>query len=375
MKLQGIIMAAAVVASAVTTGIAEAQTTIPIGAPDRIIEHQIPMFRLDTRALKQSTDAGPGDTSQGSPRHVHQPDFASALNNLPAGGVLDESRVVPDVTWGAITATGWYPPDPDIAVGPSHVLEVVNSSIAWFDKATGANKVQQTAGTFFSGVAQTTFIFDPKCFYDRANGRFVLLFLEKNDASQISNLLIAVSDNADPNGTWYRYRFDSKWTNTSGSYWLDYPGFGYSNGAYVVSGNMFGFTSGFAGAQLIAIPSAPLLSGGAASVVRLIDSGGASVQMAEVVDAGGTTAYGVSRSGTSTLRVYAIQNPDLTTATWTSASVTVPSNSSPTSEATSTGGYTLDTIDGRVFNAVWRGGRLVTAHSSTPTSGAPVAVR
>jgi len=360
--------------SLVVAANAGAQSIMPIGAPDRIQEHTIPMFRLDTRALKSGADNGPAEP-QGTPRHVHQPDYASAVNDLPFGGLIDEGRVASNPSWPGVGATGWYPPDPDIAVGPAYVLEVVNSSIAWYDKATGAKINQQTAATFFSGVAQTTFIFDPKCFYDRLNGRFVVLFVEKNDPSKISNVLIAVSDDSNPTGVWYRYRFDATlFINTTG-YWLDYPGFGYTNGAYVVSGNMFGFSAGFAGVQFLVIPSAPLLTGGAASVSYLRDSSGASVQMAEVVDAGTSTAFGVSRSGISALRVYAIQSPQTTSPAGVYANVAVPTNSSPASDATSTNGKLLDTIDGRVFNAVWRGGRLVTAHSSTPTSGAPVAVR
>ena len=35
-----------------------------------------------------------------------------------------------------ISQTPWNPPDPSLAVGPDHVLEVVNMSIAWWDKKT-----------------------------------------------------------------------------------------------------------------------------------------------------------------------------------------------------------------------------------------------
>ena len=351
-----------------------AQSTVPIGAPERVQEH-IPASRFDTRVLRQPVNEQATEQPRQSPRGVQPPDFAAHINNLPAGGLIDAERVQSEEAWPAVGATGWYPPDPDIAVGPNHVLVVVNSTIAWFDKTTGVNKVQQTAGTFFSGVAQTNFVFDPKCFYDRFNDRFVVLFVEEDDAAKISNALVAVSDDSDPNGVWFRYWFDAKLTINNSSYWLDYPGFGYTPGAYVVSGNMFGFTSGFAGVQFLVIPSAPLLSGGDAKAVSLRDPSGASVQMAEVVDSTTSSAFGVSRSGSSALRVYAIQAPQTTTPTGVYAAVTVPSNSSPATDAQSTGGKKLDTIDGRVFNAVWRGNKLVTAHSSTPSTGAPVAVR
>jgi hypothetical protein len=53
--------------------------------------------------------------------------------------------------------------------------------------------------------------------------------------------------------------------------------------------------------------------------------------------------------------------------------VTVPSNSSPQRSAQSTNGFTLDTIDGRIFNANWRAGHLTGAH--TIQSGNSIAVR
>ena len=152
-------------AGCLTSGASFAQSIVPIAAPENIQE-RIPTYRLDTRALRQPIDVRPDAQVRQTPRLVHQPDFAGPLNNLVPGGVIPEPRISPDPTFGGMTATGWYPPDPDLAVGPNHILQVVNASIAWYTKS-GTLQFQQTAGTFFSGVAQTTFIFDPKCFYDR----------------------------------------------------------------------------------------------------------------------------------------------------------------------------------------------------------------
>jgi len=270
-------------------GSAQAQVgSVAIGAPDHVQEN-LPVYRFDTRALRVPIDTRQTTaTPLQSPRNVSAPDIASRLNNLVPGTVLDAPRISAGASanFAGVGATGWYPPDPSMAIGPNHILECVNSTVAWYTRA-GTQQVQQTAGTFFSGVAQTSFIFDPKCFYDRFNQRFVVMFVEKDDASTISNVLIAVSDDSDPNGTWYRYRFDAKYTksSTGASYWLDYPGFGYTQGAYIVTGNMFGFVSGFAGVQFMVIPNLPLLTGQPATVTSFIDGSGASAQVAEAVDA------------------------------------------------------------------------------------------
>lgn len=283
-------------------------------------------------------------------------------NRLIAGGLLQSSRGVLERFFPAIDDTGWTPPDPDIAVGPNHALAVVNSSISWFDKS-GTKLFQQTAGTFFSGMGAGSFLFDPKCFYDRINQRYVMVFLEKADAPQTSKLLIAVSDDSNPAGTWHRYRLESLLTVNSQTFWLDYPGFGYNKDAYVVCGNMFPFSGGgFGGVQFLVIPSAPLLSGGAATASALRHAGGGSAQIAEMISPTASNVYGVSRSSSTSMRVYTINNPG-GTPTLQFASVAVPSNSGPTMNAASTNEKSLSPVDDRVFNATWRNGRLVTSHN------------
>lgn len=291
----------------------------------------------------------------------------SKPNGLPVGGLLKDPRGVLGAYFPAISATGWTPPDPDIAVGPNHILAVVNSSLAWFDKS-GVKQFQQTAQTLFTGMGAGSFQFDPKCFYDRIHQRFVLIYLEQDDATQTSKVLLAVSDDADPNGTWYRYRLEAKLTISTNSYWLDYPGFGYNKDAYVVSGNMFGFTSGFAGVQFIVVPSAPLLSGGAATATSIRDASGASAQVAEMISQTEPRVYAAARIGnlqgnvSTVLRVYSVDNPG-GTPTIQFSNVTVPSNNPPSMDAASTSGRFLDTIDARVFNVTWRNGSLVAAHN------------
>ena len=282
-------------------------------------------------------------------------------NNLPVGKMSAKPVGTPGPLFPAIGATGWTPPDPDIAVGPNHILAVVNSSFAWFDKA-GTKQFQQTAQNFFTGMGAGSFQFDPKCFFDRVHQRFVFIYLEQDDATVTSKILLAVSDDADPNGTWFRYRLEAKLVIGTASYWLDYPGFGYNKDAFVVSGNMFGFTSGFAGIQFLVVPSLPLLTGGAATVTSIRDATLGSAQVAEMISATAPNVFAIARNGSTSVRLYSVNDPG-GTPTVSQANIAVPSNSSPTMDATSTNSRTLDTIDGRVFNATWRNGKLVAAHN------------
>ncbi|MEO7453616.1 MAG: hypothetical protein ABIV13_02500 [Fimbriimonadales bacterium] len=287
-------------------------------------------------------------------------------NNLTLGQTLNAIRGTVNAQWPAIGATGWTPPDPDIAVGPNHVVAVVNSSIAFYNKS-GTPLFQQTAQDFYTGLGAGSFRFDPKCFYDRNNQRFVMLFLEQDDSPQVSKLLIAVSDDADPNGIWHKYRIESKLTVGQNTYWLDYPGLGYNKDAYVISGNMFGFSSGFGGVQFIVLPTAPMLTGSPVTAQYLRDANGESAQMTEVMDGTLNAIFAISRENSTAMQLYAIR--DLATApVMNMALVTVPSNSMPSINAPTTNGHALDALDGRIINAVWRSGAILATHTVQSSS-------
>lgn len=109
--------------------------------------------------------------------------------------------------------TGYYqiPPDPIGAVGPNHMVSVVNSTIEWFTKAgvkQGSKRLGRDAGgsivgSFFETLGPVSGTFDPKVIYDQYNGRFVVITLEQQSTPQVSRILVAVSQTSDPNGGWY----------------------------------------------------------------------------------------------------------------------------------------------------------------------------
>ena len=121
--------------------------------------------------------------------------------------------------------------------------------------------------------------FDPKVIYDQYNGRFIVVALEQagsavSDPSNLSRILLAVSDDSDPNGTWYYTSINSKVNIGGTEYWTDYPGIAMDANAVYVTGNLFPFASG----------------GGQGSRVWIIDKNGWYT--------GGAPASGSMRSGT-----------------------------------------------------------------------------
>ncbi|MEQ1821090.1 MAG: hypothetical protein ABL949_01125 [Fimbriimonadaceae bacterium] len=286
-------------------------------------------------------------------------------NTLPVGGLLDLlTPVSQQKHFPGIDATGWVPPDPDIAVGPTHIVNVVNVAVAFFKK-DGTKVFEQDLGRtgFFQGVATNDFVFDPKCFFDPVSQRFFIVGLELGQSTTESFIDIAVSDDSNPEGNWFRYHIDVKQTVGSESFWLDYPGFGFCKDAIMLTGNMFGFTSGFNGIQFIVMQKAPMLTGGQ-PVISKFSQGGGSVQIARTNnDPTANVLYGVNHASTSALNIFAIKDV-ATTPVLVSTTVAIPTFTSVQRDAISVGGNELSVLDGRMMNVYYRGGNLLCAHSA-----------
>ena len=158
------------------------------------------------------------------------------------------------------------PPDPIGAAGLAHVLSVVNTSIEWHLK-DGTQQFSDQLEDFFAPqfFAPVNNTFDPKVIYDQHAGRFVVVTLERTDdgdstatgdAGDSSRILVAVSDDSDPNGTWSYFAINAKTTIGGIDRWADYPGFAVDEEAIYITNNMFRFgpTGTFGGVRLWIIP-------------------------------------------------------------------------------------------------------------------------
>jgi len=192
------------------------------------------------------------------------------------------------------TTTGsWLiPPDPIGAAGPNHVVNVVNSSIEWFTK-TGTNQNRQSLATFFSSLNPLTHTFDPKVIYDQYADRFVVVTLEVTDIAQgdpanTSRIMVAVSDNSDPNGTWHHHAINSKLIADGDTSWADYPGFAVDAQAVYINANMYTFDSLLYRNNFLWIVDKGLGSGG------FYDGGSASVTNHEPYNIVGLPQYAIT---------------------------------------------------------------------------------
>jgi hypothetical protein len=161
---------------------------------------------------------------------------------------------------------GWIPYDAAVAVGPSHVLALVNSSWTVYTKAG----VQQAYSTFDAwwGLAAGS-PFDPKCFYD--DGHFVMLATSVGNG--LANMYVSVSQTDDPTGAWWNYTFDWRLDGaTLTGNWGDYPGLGYDDNAIYISANQYTISANFFQyAKVRVLDKAALYSGSAGTYTDFVN--------------------------------------------------------------------------------------------------------
>ncbi|MDX2066013.1 MAG: hypothetical protein SFX74_09750 [Fimbriimonadaceae bacterium] len=287
-------------------------------------------------------------------------------NSLVAGQQNNNLSIVgePKIAFEGIGFTGFLPPDPDVAVGPNHVVLAVNTSLAFYEKATGRKTFEQTYEQFFNSLGITgEVISDPKVIYDPVSRRWFTLIIEVGFTGTFSNQLVAVSDDADPNGTWFRYKIDSELTVDNTQYWLDYPGFGCNKDTVVITGNMFGYTSGFFGNMFLVLPKAPLLTGAAVTGQKFGDPTSSTTKVCISSDPNSDVVYAISDNSTSTVKVHAVTGGATASPQVRSTTVTVPNfNYFANGIITTSNGSVLDGFDGRLFNATFRNGSILAAH-------------
>jgi titin len=285
------------------------------------------------------------------------------------------------------------PPDPIGAVGLEHVVSAVNTSIEWHTKA-GGQQSSQALRDFFAPLSPVNSTFDPKVIYDQHADRFVVVTLEQQDqamgdAATTSRILLAVSDDGDPNGVWHFHEIDAKVTIGGVPHWADYPGFAVDDQAVYLTANMFTFgsTGSFGGARLWIVEKGTGTGGfyarGLARVTLHDPFAAVGMNVASTLQPAqifgsvpGTTgtflvsAGWVDGSGNDFLHLIRVNNP-LGTVSFTGQFLNagnIHAGSLP--DAPQPGTATLiETNDERALNAAWRNDVLWVTNTVNPPSG------
>src|SRR2546422_401464 len=135
---------------------------------------------------------------------------------------------------------GCVPPDVQVAAGPSHVVEMVNSEGAVFTKA-GTSVQNFTLVSFFH--AGNNYLSDPKILFDSPSGHwFASMIISSSPYFATGNVTFSVSTGTDPTGTWNIYSVNP------GNALPDQPIIGINDDKFVISANSYG--ANVTGAQI-----------------------------------------------------------------------------------------------------------------------------
>ena len=268
--------------------------------------------------------------------------------------------------FAGLGCSGQFPANCDLAIGPDDVVQAVNGQIAFFDRDGTQTFLASSAG-FFPGLSQTASPDQPRASFDPATQRFFLIFSEHDASSQISDVLLAVSDDSDPAGSWSEYRIDTWRTSGNVAYWMERPGLGYNDMGVVVTGTYFKVGTGAPGGSAFFVASkAPLLTGSAVTVFGFLDS---VVNYAQATDCPGTSAFvfGATQLSSTFARIYGVEHAGEASTVVVfhdQGTITTPV---PPNTAPSTDGGSLETNGGAVVAVAWRNDRLFMAvNAGTP---------
>jgi hypothetical protein len=217
---------------------------IPPLAPQGEVLKQIP--RLDFRE-----GAGPPDDDP-----VVQSERPSA--EIPSASLTFE---------GINNLNGVLPPDTDGDVGPNHYVQMVNLSLAVWDRSGNLLMGPMNSNTLWSGFGgpcQDTNDGDPIVLYDHLADRWMLTqFALPNFPLGPFYECIAISQTGDPTGAYHRYEFLISTTKLN-----DYPKFGVWPDAYYMSVNQFNqSTLSWGGQGVVAFERSQMLAGSPADMV------------------------------------------------------------------------------------------------------------
>lgn len=148
-----------------------------------------------------------------------------SLSNSPAPAVDFQALVITNLV---------TPPDTFGAVGPSHVMTMLNSEVR-IQSRTGATNSTTPLLTWWGSLSPQN-LFDPKLIYDSFAGRWIAVV--GLDTANITNaaIALAISANSDPTGSWTFYRWD---VDTNNLLFADRPMLGLNNNWIAISTDLY----------------------------------------------------------------------------------------------------------------------------------------
>jgi len=241
---------------------------------------------------------------------------------------------------GQIESGSFIPPDVQIAAGPNHLVEMVNSHVKIWTK-DGTPVTDFPLASLFLFLSEDPF--DPKIFFDHQSDRWFA-----SVTSFSNNLRLAVSATNDPTGTWFVYNISYS------PFFPDQPRIGVSDDKFVVSTNDF-IGNFFFGAHYFILDKNQMITGSTITNIQEIGPDNTRFSIVPV------------RSLSSTLPLYMVSIDDFVDNTVTLYTITgsapnasiqtldlpiIPASFPPNAIQMGTSNL-IATSDNRIQDAVW----------------------
>ena len=241
---------------------------------------------------------------------------------------------------------GHIPPDVQIGVGPSHVVEMVNAEgMIWTKQG-----ILLTSFSLTSFFSTTDDIFDSRIFYDALSGKW---FASTVDATSHS-VRLAVSTTSDPTGSWNIYNV------SFGTNCPDQAKIAVSNDKFVVAANDFAAgrcNNTPKGGQFIVLDKNELITG--PPITKIYDSGPSFNMFAllPVQSLSSTSTLFMVENRSNMIRLYTISGavPNVSIAT---TDLAILASVVPPDAAQAGSSLLVNTGDNRVQDADWYLGKL-----------------
>jgi hypothetical protein len=325
---------------------------LPPAGPRVPVHREMPFLVPDLQELRDTKDHHRAGT---------QP-AAAASATVTASGLTTPSATGGFAGLRRSESGGWIPPDTQIGVGPTHIVEAVNLE----------GRIWSKAGTLLSTFDLNSFfqtsdnLSDPKIRFDPLSQRWFIMVISYNTPFTAGAWRLAVSTDDTPT-TFVRY------TAATSRSAPDFPALGINDDKVVLTANAFRANS-FLGTEFLVINKANLLNGqNAASAYYGPPQGLFTIQPAHSLSptcSGGVcTLYmaGVAFNSATSIRVWSLRGvPGVGTGvTVATKDLAISSLTSPPDAAQKGSSVLIQTNDNRLLDAAYENGALwVSANSA-----------
>jgi hypothetical protein len=270
------------------------------------------------------------------------------------------------------TAGNFRPPDTEGAVGLNHFVEIVNSHLDIYQKASPNNHISGVPlSAFFAYTTKS--LFDPRVIFDAVSRRWIMSADAFAESATTQWFFFAVSQTDDPTGAFFIYQVNvSDGNGLADDVGWDFPQVGLDQNAVIFTANFFNNAGAFTGARMFTVAKSLLYNGPSRTITptKLFTGLTGTLSAPIVLDANPNTYLVASPESGSQVTIYTLTNSAANPPTLSPpAAITVPtftvSANAPQPGTTAL----LDTSDARFVNAGTQiGNSLFQVHSISRTT-------